>query len=150
MRIRYYVNFSPHVGKEVSVKKSLMEAKVERCCIVGTLFKKMELKPSILKEISASVRRSLSCVPNSCRQSRLGQPIIYVCPNHFIGYTLKGLRMRLQFIPSLPPSSLPSPSTSLPHSLPPSLIPPHSLISCPPPPASPVTTAPTSQVDQHL
>jgi DNA polymerase delta subunit 2 len=45
-------------GNEVcvkNVKKRLLEAKVgERCCIIGTLFKKMELKPSILKEISAS------------------------------------------------------------------------------------------------
>ena len=46
-----------YIGEEISVKKSLMKAKVdERCCVIGTLFKKMELKPSILKEISNSVR----------------------------------------------------------------------------------------------
>jgi len=28
----------------------------ERCCIIGTLFKKMDLRPTILKEISALVR----------------------------------------------------------------------------------------------
>ena len=27
----------------------------EECCIVGTIFKKMDLKPSILKEISVKV-----------------------------------------------------------------------------------------------
>jgi DNA polymerase delta subunit 2 len=41
-------------GEGVDMKKHLVEAKVrQRCCVIGTLFKKMELKPSILKEISA-------------------------------------------------------------------------------------------------
>ena len=30
----------------------------EECCITGTIFKQMELKPSILKEISAKVEQS--------------------------------------------------------------------------------------------
>ena len=48
-------------GDEVSVKKKLFEAKPgERCCVIGTLFKKMELKPSILKEISTTVRQFLA------------------------------------------------------------------------------------------
>ena len=38
------------------MKKSLLEASGgERCCIIGTVFKKMELKPTILKEISTNV-----------------------------------------------------------------------------------------------
>ena len=42
----------------IEIKKSLLDLKVEeRCCIIGTLFKKMELKPNILKEISAMVGR---------------------------------------------------------------------------------------------
>jgi hypothetical protein len=28
----------------------------EKCCVIGTLFKKMELKPVILKELSVEVR----------------------------------------------------------------------------------------------
>ena len=57
---RMEIPFHDLTGKEVSVKKSLMKAKVnERCCVIGTLFKKMELKPSILKEISNSVRAQI-------------------------------------------------------------------------------------------
>ena len=44
------------IGPDVSIKKSLLEASVgKRYCLIGTLFKKMELKPNILKEISANV-----------------------------------------------------------------------------------------------
>lgn len=43
---------------DVTVKNQLVDVVVdERCCVIGTLFKKMELKPNILKEISANVRR---------------------------------------------------------------------------------------------
>ena len=43
------------LGADCLIKR-LMELKVgERCCVIGTLFKKMDFKPSILKEISAVV-----------------------------------------------------------------------------------------------
>ena len=38
------------------VKKWLLGAEGgERCCVIGTLFKSMELKPNILKDISSKV-----------------------------------------------------------------------------------------------
>ena len=43
------------IGDGVPQRK-LMDLKVdERCWVVGTFFKKMDLKPTILKEISATV-----------------------------------------------------------------------------------------------
>ena len=44
-------------GQNCSIKSlaELHDNKGQKCCIIGTLFKKMDLKPNILKEISAKV-----------------------------------------------------------------------------------------------
>ena len=43
-------------GDSVEVKRRVLDARSkEKCCVIGTLFKKMELKPNILKEISTNV-----------------------------------------------------------------------------------------------
>ena len=42
-------------GAKVNIKKLFEMTTKQKCCVIGTLFKSMELKPNILKEISKDV-----------------------------------------------------------------------------------------------
>ena len=42
-------------GSKVNIKKLFEMSAGQKCCVIGTLFKSMELKPNILKEISKDV-----------------------------------------------------------------------------------------------
>ena len=43
------------VGSEITIKKTVDLKPGMKCCVIGTVFKKMELKPAILKELSTEV-----------------------------------------------------------------------------------------------
>jgi DNA polymerase delta subunit 2 len=43
------------LGSHVKIRKTVDLKIGEKCCLIGTLFKKMELKPVILKQLSLEV-----------------------------------------------------------------------------------------------
>ena len=49
-------------GSKVNIKKLFEMSAGQKCCVIGTLFKSMELKPNILKEISKDVSKAATFI----------------------------------------------------------------------------------------
>jgi hypothetical protein len=49
------------IGNSINIRKTVNLQIGEKCYVIGTLFKKMELKPVILKELSVEVLSMVCC-----------------------------------------------------------------------------------------